>query len=125
MIKQIKLKGNSLQIKIKCIIELCFGGCSDSELEVMTWLLTYSTGNTITLSTETSRQIKQLAQVGPSAFTTSLFRMEKKGLINRTGKVIRLHPAFNNLDGADKILISFEEIKESVGPVKNQESSDN
>lgn len=113
MIKPIKLRGNSLQIKAKCLMEVCFGGCSDSELQILAYLIQFSTGNSITLTVDLSRQIKASAGVGDSSFSTSLFRLEKKGVLTRLHKTVNLHPAFNNLQDVEKLMISFVDVEEN------------
>lgn len=112
MIKQIKLKGSSLQIKCKCVAELCFGGCSDSELSTLSSILAFSSAGTITMTPSLTKQTASLAGISNTSLTTSLFRLEKKGMIVRSGKNINFHPVFNNLMGAEKLLISFiDEVK--------------
>lgn len=123
MIKPIKLKGSSLQVKCKCILELCFSGCSDSELEILALLIQYSTNNSITLTVDLARQIRQSAGVGESSFSTHLFRLDKKGIMVRQGKTITFHPIFNKIQETEKLLITFvgEEIKKDLPEISESE----
>jgi DNA-binding MarR family transcriptional regulator len=107
MIKPIRLTGNQLELKVKCLSAICFGGCAEAELKALTCLIQYSTNNSICLTIDVSKQIIVSAGIGRSAFSTALFRLEKKGIIVRSGKTITLHPVFNKIDETEKILISF------------------
>jgi hypothetical protein len=113
MIKPIRLTGDVLSLKVKCLVNICFGGCAETELKSLTYLIQYSTNNSICLSIDISKQICSSAGIGRSAFGTALSRLESKGVIVRSGKTVTFHPVFNNIEVAEKILISFsaDEVK--------------
>lgn len=117
MIKKIKLGGDPLQVKCKLLIDSCFNGCSEIELKIMTVLVRYGTGNSITLTPDLARQIRESAVVSEGSFSTYLFRLEKKKVFIRQGKTIMLHPVFNNIGDCDSIMISFK--SELSAPVKS------
>jgi hypothetical protein len=108
MIKKIKLKGSPLQIKIRTISSVCFEKISDSELQTLISLLEYEVAGCTTLTIEVAKQIRSTAGISDSNFNTSLFRLEKKGVIKRNGKTVMFHPVFNNVREFTGLLINFE-----------------
>jgi len=82
---------------------------SETELHVLAVILDYSTNNAITLSLDVSKQVKQQVDVSDSSFSTSLYRLEQKGIIIRQGKTIQFHPAFSNIHLMDSLIISFQQ----------------
>lgn len=112
MIKPITIQGDVLNRKLSFIVPI-FGGISGTELDILTLIIQYSTNNSICITSDLSKQLQIASGVTRSAFSTSLHRLEKKGIFNRTGKTITLHPVFNNIEKAEKLLITFSAVPES------------
>ena len=104
MIKGIKIAADK---RIEIITKLFFPPLSDSELRLLKTLISFSTGNSVTLTADVSKQILLAADIGQSLFNTSLHRLEKKGILNSAGKTKNLHPIYNNIGDWEKVLISF------------------
>ena len=106
MIKAITIKGG-VDKKIDIVSKICFGQLPSTELRLLRLLIDFSTNNSITITPIVSKQIISAAELTQSSFGTSLHRLEKKGIINSSGKTKNLHPVFNNILTWDKILINF------------------
>lgn len=106
----IKIKDtNATKKKAEMISKLLFTeSLSETELDVLAVILDYSSNNSVTLSLDVSKQVKQQAGVSDSSFSTSLYRLEQKGIIIRQGKTIQFHPAFSNIHSVDSFIISFQ-----------------
>lgn len=108
-VKKFKVSGGT-QKKAEVISKLVFKeSLSETELDVLAVILDYSTNNAVTLSLDISKQVKQQADVTDSSFSTSLYRLEQKGIIIRQGKTIQFHPAFSNIHAVDSLIISFQQ----------------
>lgn len=107
MIKRFKV-ANSTKKKVEVITRLLFkDGLSAAELDVLSGVVDFATNNELMVSVDVAKQIKSMTGVGDSAFSTALFRLEKKGIIAKSGKTITLHPAFINVAIIEKIVLSF------------------
>lgn len=107
MNKRLTIRNADLATKVKVIINVLFGGLSATESLILTKLIHYSTNNSITLSADFSRLIQQELNITQSSFSTTLFRLQKKKLIEKPGKVIVLNPVFANIDQLEKLVIVF------------------
>lgn len=107
-VKKYRVSG-STEKKVEVISKVLFKELlSDTESLILSILLDYSTNNTITLSVDVTKQVKSQAGVTDSSFSTSIYRLEKKGLIIRAGKNIQFHPALNNIHSMDSLIINFQ-----------------
>ena len=107
MIKGIKLPGEAINKKIYIVTHSCFGATSESELKLLRVIIDFATNNSITLTPEVSKQIISAAGISSSLFSTSIHRLEKKGILNSMGKTKNLHPVYKDILIWEKILISF------------------
>lgn len=87
--------------------EILFGGISKSELNILCYLVDQSLNNTIILNNSYLEELKSKYDVSASAVGTSVFRMEKKGVLSKSGKTIMLHPIFNNVLNLNALVINF------------------
>jgi len=102
------LKDNSLKKKVDVVCKICLTeSLSDTELCVLAAVILYSTNNSITITPDIGRQIKTDISISDTNFSTSLFRLEKKGVFTKTGRTITLHPAFTGIHDCDRISVSF------------------
>lgn len=105
MNKKIEIKDHNKKLSIMCYA--FFGGISASERTILSELINTSTNNSIVLNGEISGQICQSLNMSAAAFSIALFRLEKKGVIKKSGKSITLHPVLNNINELDTLIISF------------------
>jgi len=113
MTKGLKISGDAAAKKIEIISKIYFEPLSDTELNVLKSLINYSTSNSITLTPHLSKQLISVSNTSVSSFNTALHRLEKKGLLNSSGKTKNLHPVFNNILEWDKVLLVFDVKKEA------------
>ena len=111
MIKGIKLPGEAIDKKIYIVTQSCFSAVSESELRLIRVIIEFATNNSITLTPDVSKQIILAAGITKSLFSTSIHRLEKKGILNSMGKTKNLHPVYKDILIWEKILISFSEIQ--------------
>lgn len=108
MTKSFKITDNSLKKKVDVVCKICFKQVlSETELDVLAAVILYSTNNSITITSDIGKQIKSEINITDTNFSTSLFRLEKKGVFSKDSKTITLHPAFTGMHDCDKIYISF------------------
>lgn len=107
VIRGIKL-GGTLRDKVSVICQLKFPPIPDNEFKTLLAVISFSTNNTLAITPDVSKQIKFEFTLTDTVFTTSLFRLEKKGFINRQGKTVIINPAFTEIDKLDKLVISFQ-----------------
>lgn len=105
--KSIKYNNADLKLKIRVIGDLIFGSLSDKEIHLLTHLIGYSINNSMGISPEVSRQFKQQMNITQSDFNVTMHRLDKKGVIVKSGKAITLHPIFHNLNEVDNLIIKF------------------
>ena len=107
-VKKFKIKSTT-ESRVDVICKIFFKQTlPDTELRVLAVILDYSQNNEVTITLEVAKQAKLAADVSDTNFSTSLFRMEKKGLFGKVGKTISFHPVFNKIHETDKIVINFE-----------------
>lgn len=107
-VKVFKISDSSVSRKVDIVTMVYFKQqLSDTELLVLAAVINYSTNNTITLTPEISKAMRNETGVSDTSFSTSLFRLEKKGLYTKAGRTIQLHPAFSNIHSMDKLSIIF------------------
>lgn len=107
-VKKFKIKG-ATEKKADILCKIYFNSSlSDTELKVLAVILDYSTNNSITLTPDIGRQIKNEAAISETSFSTSLFRLEKKGAFTKQSRTITFHPVFSNIHTTEKVIITFE-----------------
>jgi len=107
-VKKFKLKGTT-EKRADVICKIFFKqSLPDTELRVLAVILDYSQNNSITITLEVARQAKLAADVTDTNFSTSLFRMERKGLFSKVGKTINFHPVFNAIHETERIVVTFD-----------------
>lgn len=110
MVKKFKMK-SSTEKKAEILCKIFFNSSlSDTELKVLAVILDYSTNNSITLTPDIGRQIKNEAAISETSFSTSLFRLEKKGIFSKVSRTITFHPVFSNIHTTERIVINFEQV---------------
>ncbi len=97
----------SIQKKINVIVNLICDGLSDSELNTLESIIKHSSNNTLFITPIVSKYIQDEFGITSSSFSTSLHRLEKKGIIKRSGKTVMIHPYFKDIASLDKLVISF------------------
>lgn len=107
MIRSFKVE-NSLKSRVKVLLALSGQNLSDAEFSSLIAVISYSVNNSIFVSAHIGGIIKKEFGLSDSAFSTSLFRLEKKGLIKRDGKTIVLHPMLSNVGELEKLVVSFQ-----------------
>ena len=107
MNKAIKITNPDVKKKLDIIGFVSFGGLSSTELNIMCQFIHYSLNNFLCLDVAISSEIQKDIGITQSSFNTSVFRLEKKGVIKKSGKTITLHPIFNNIQNLDKLIIDF------------------
>lgn len=106
-IKKFKTSNNTNK-KAEMLVKICFNvSLSRVELEVLAVIVDFSTNNSLAITLDIAKQIKNLLGISDSSFSTALFRLQEKGVIGKTGKTVTLHPSFNNIHTTEGILISF------------------
>lgn len=103
-----KIKDNSTAKKIEILTYIAFGYVSDTELNVLRLIIAYSTHNSMSVDINISSTISSSLKITNSAFNTTLFRLNKRGVIRKQGKLITLSPVYSKIEDMDKLLISFE-----------------
>ena len=88
MIKKLILRGDSDKKKIKLICDVKFGGVSDSELVVLHQVLRLALNGGLTVTREISKQMVDETGLSESVISTNLHRLSKKGLFDKSGRVI-------------------------------------
>lgn len=108
MIKGLTISNSDLSNKVNAITNILFDGLSATESLILTKLIHYSTNNQIALTVDISRQIQQELNITQSSFSTTLFRLQKKKVIEKPGKNIVLNPVFANINELEKLVITFQ-----------------
>ena len=88
MIKKLILRGDSDSKKIKLICDVKFGGVSESELAVLHQVLRLALNGGLTVTREISKQMVDETGLSESVISTNLHRLSKKGLFDKSGRVI-------------------------------------
>lgn len=110
MTKGFKIQSQDLAVKVNVVVRALyqvFGDLSDTEMAVLVEIVGYSAGNTLTITTDISKSIKQITGVTDTSFSTTLHRLEKKKVFDRLSKTITLHPAFKDINDMTKLVVSF------------------
>lgn len=99
---------NTLKSKIDILLRVMFETLPEAELKTLTAIIEYSTNGAIAITADIGRQIRDAGGITESSFSTSLYRLEKKGIIKRSGKTVFLNPVFVGIGELDKFVVSFE-----------------
>lgn len=86
-----------------------FGRLSDSEIGLISSLLGFREGLSVTMDSGVSKEIESKAGLTPAAISTYLHRLGRKGVIKKSGKTITFHPIYSALN-YKSLLLSFEHI---------------
>jgi len=108
MIRKIKPIDPTLLNKVMVLNRMVNISLSDSESAVLAELLSYSTGNALTLTPEITKQMRSNTSMAPSLFNTCMHRIEQKGAIKKEGKTIMLSPIYNNMENITGLLVEFK-----------------
>lgn len=101
------ISGDKLRKKVEVVCGIKFSPLSAAELDVLVYIIAYSQNNNLFLSPDIAKQIKQNCSIKESSFTTSIFRLCKKGLMEKKGKTILLNKIFAGITEMDNLLIKF------------------
>lgn len=108
MTKAFKIKDSTLRKKTDLLTKLFFSFVlSDTELDMLTSIILYSNNNSLTITLDIARQMKSEMNVTDTSFSTSLFRLHKKGLFEKDSKTITLHAAFIGVMEMTELKIKF------------------
>lgn len=107
LVKGLKINVATLDKKVEVLAKLISGDLAGTELNTLVSVIQYSTNNSLFITPDISKHIKKEYGIGQSAFSTSLFRLKKKGIIKMDGKTITIHPIFTSVISLDKLVISF------------------
>lgn len=87
---------------------------SESELKTLHALYLYNTALPTNLTHKTRKAICQQSILSENALNQSLLRLEKKGVISRSGGTIFFHPCFTGLDDIDTLVFKLNKKKEEA-----------
>lgn len=103
----IKVKGDTGS-KIQAIALLNgLPALPEAEVKTLQGLIKYATNGSLFVSIELSKQIRAEFGLSTSSLATALHRLEKKGVIKKSGKTTFINAHFLNLDSLDKLLVQF------------------
>jgi len=98
--------GGTLRERVELVCKIAFTPLAEAELVTLCLLIEYSNNNQIALTPDIGKQVRGSA-VSESSFSTSLHRLEKKKVINRSGRTIIITPLLKDIGNWDKLVISF------------------
>ena|ERR1700748_1030837 len=107
MAKSIKIKGDSLILKVTTLGHLFFESLSLVESQVLSELIRMSDGSGLSVSAETGREIRRVLNLKDSSFNVAMHRLVKKGTIKKEGSRITLHPVLNNIFNENEFVLRF------------------
>jgi hypothetical protein len=107
MIIGLTIKDSGLKHKVAAVCVLKFK-LSATEMDLLSWLIQSSINNSVCVSVDISGQIQHDLNISASLLSTGLHRLQKKGVIKKSGKTITLNPIFNNIQEMNKLVVSFE-----------------
>jgi len=109
IIRSIKIPGDTLTNKVRVLSFIIGGELAAQELNTLIAIIKYSTNNSLFITTVISKQLQDEFGVNSSGFSTSLFRLAKKGLIKKDSKTVILNPIFTGCMDDCKFLLTFLE----------------
>lgn len=107
IIRRIPMHGDPLLNKVKLLSYIIADDLAGSELNVLIAVIKYCTNNSLFITPIISKQLQDEFGINTSLFSTSLFRLAKKGLIKKDSKTVYLNPIFTGCMEMDKLLVSF------------------
>lgn len=110
IIRGITINDTTLSKKIEVLVGVKFGPLAESEMLVLKSLIEYANEKgSLYLDSLLAEGIRKNSNINKSSFSTSLHRLDKKGIIARAGKTINIHPVFIGVATTDKFLITFKQ----------------
>lgn len=106
--KQIKIKDNSTEAKVKAVGGIFFGELSGIEMGILLELIAYDQPQ-LQLSPMLSKSIKTSLNLSDSTFNVSLSRLHKKRAIIKQKSLITLSPILNGIQHENSWVIKFGE----------------
>jgi DNA-binding MarR family transcriptional regulator len=107
MTKRFTIENSELKHKVSALCFLKFKGLSATEEAVLSWFVAGSVNSAISVDKSLTKQITHELNISQSSLSTSIFRLQEKGVIKKSGKVIILNPIFNDITNMDNLIISF------------------
>lgn len=100
-------KPDTLKARVSVLVSLHFTHLPEAELNTLTAVIHYSINNSLAITPDLSKQIRKETPISESSFSTALYRLERRGVINRTSKTITIHPIFKGVGDMGKLVVSF------------------
>lgn len=101
-------KKNTIENKISLMCYVLNQSLAETEVRALAGIIRFATAGSVTLTIELTKQIRDEYSLSKSALSTSIHRVEKKGLIVRHGKVVTINPLLSVLNDINKIVVCFD-----------------
>jgi len=98
--------------KVNFMANQFFSGFSPIECQVMAQLIRIGENGMVNLSIDISKSITKALDLNNNTLNVSLSRIEKKGAIRKSGRIITMQPLWNNILTENEYLIEFKKYGE-------------